>query len=104
MARYGLMGVAIAYLVSHAGLMVAFLIAGRLVLGYLPRISSAFFVIRGFALVAVTAFAVYEVEYWLVKIAIGAVAIVAWVAVSSLDPQFAAYARRSVDMVLRRKK
>lgn len=102
MARYGLIGVAMAYLVSHAGLMVAFLIAGKSVLGYLPRTSSAFFVLRGFVLVAVTAFAVYEVEYWPIKIAIGAVAIVCWAAISSLDPQFAAYARKSVDVVLRR--
>lgn len=103
MARYGLIGVAIAYLVSHAGLMVAFLIAGRSILGYLPRRSSAFFVIRGFALVAVTAFAVYEVESWPIKIAIGVVATAGWVAVSSFDPQFAAYARKSVDVVLRRR-
>ncbi|WP_325128608.1 oligosaccharide flippase family protein [Arenimonas sp.] len=104
MARYGLIGIALAYLVSHAGLMVAFLVAGRIVLGYLPRISSTLFAIRGFALVGVTAFAVYGVDYWPIKIAIGVVALAGWAVVSSFDPQFAAHARKSIDIVLRRRK
>lgn len=103
MARYGLMGVAIAYLVSHAALMVAFLIAGKVTLGFLPSASSTLFVARGVVLVTATAISVSEVEGWLTKILIGAVAISCWAVVSAFDPRFAAYAKRSVDLVLRRR-
>ncbi|MBW8312214.1 MAG: oligosaccharide flippase family protein [Rhizobium sp.] len=104
MAQYGLIGVALAYLISHAGLMIAMLVAGRAVLGYLPRRSSILFVARGVVLVAATAFAVHEVESWPFKIAIGLAMLVCWVLVSSFDSQFAGYARSSFDILMRRKK
>ena len=104
MARYGLLGVALAYLTSHAGLMLAMLVAGRAVLGYLPRKSSFFFVARGFLLVSAAAFAIHGVDSWSVKIAIGVAILLCWVLVSSFDSRFAGYAKNSFDILMRRKK
>lgn len=95
-AGYGILGVAAAYLFSQIILLVLMSCSGIYLLSYRPDRQTIAFFLRGLALAGACAVSSYLVKDELLKILSGVVCILAWGAISLLDPEFKDLVVRSI--------
>jgi len=93
---YGIVGVAIAYLIGQLSLCVLMLAAGKRVLSFAPSARSWRFITRGVLLAFGCAIATFSIEVVPLKIVAGAALVAIWFGISCLEEDF----RRQFDKAI----